>query len=102
MPGLATGGVSFWGAELGPELLHFASGSVTPIFQERPYVVPPMTYVSPAHANPGLGGGGDTHVHLHIDRAYGIEDLTAQVFEIGLPRLVNESHRRNVAIGVTA
>jgi TP901 family phage tail tape measure protein len=101
IPELATGGIAARLGELGPEKLYYATGGIGIAPLDRTYVLPQMTYVSPAHANPDLGGGGPVSVHLHIDRAYGIEDLTGQVFSIGLPEVANEIRRHLVAHGVS-
>lgn len=85
IPGFATGGVAnyvpFYGAEGNrPELLHFAMGGTAPIYTEGVYAVPPMTYVSPANANPGLQGGGGLTVQIDVHgNIYGIGDLAEQV-----------------------
>lgn len=90
---LATGGVAnyvpFYGAEGNrPELLHFANGGTAPIYTEGVYAVPPMTYVSPANANPGLSGGGDIYLSIPIHgNVYGISDLTQQVLREMVPAL---------------
>lgn len=100
IPGFASGGVPFWGAEAGPELLHFATGGTAPIFREGAYAVPPMTYVSPANANPGLGQGGMTvQVHVH-GNVYGVDDLVAEVVDPLAMRLGDELARQRVAAGV--
>ena len=87
IPGFAHGGtvrtpLALVG-ERGPELVSLPYGS----------------YVHPNGTGPQMGGG-DVHMHVHVERAYGIEDLTAQVFEIGLPVLAAEEQRHRVATGV--
>jgi hypothetical protein len=79
IPGFASGGVMFRGAEAGPEVLHFAGGGSTPIYHDGIYSAPPNTYVSPANANPGLSGGG-MHVNVYVSGSITTERaLTANI-----------------------
>jgi hypothetical protein len=101
VPELAVGGITARMGELGPEQLYFAAGGTAPVFQDRTYVVPPMTYVSPAHANPQLRGGGGTF-HFHIAGSVITEnELIGRAAEAIWATEVEEDIRHRLASGVT-
>lgn len=102
IPGFAMGGtvVPFIGGEAGAEVAHFASGGSAVLPTHSMYAAPPMTYISPANANPGAGRSGmsiQIDVHGNI---YGIDDLTEQVTRQLVPALAEASGTRYREQGV--
>lgn len=68
VPSFAGGGtVPVWAGENGPEIARFANGGAAILPYEGMYAVPPMTYISPSHANPQAAGG----VTIQIGPIYG-------------------------------
>lgn len=104
VPGFASGGVPFYGAEGDrPEMLHFANGGTMPIFREGLYVAPGGTYVSPPNANPGLGSGGLSIGPIIIQGSVITErELIGKAAEAIWSVEVQEKIRERVAAGVMA
>jgi|GEM_PF-2808794 len=96
IPGYAHGGIPVELAEAGPELLHFATGGVTPVYERGIYTVPPNTYVSPANANSGVSHSGIT-VHFN-GNFYGsnrqeLNDWAEQSLIPNFRRVIEEERR---------
>ncbi len=101
IPGYATGGVLFRGGELGPEMLHFATGGTALLPGDGIYGAPPGTYVSPNNATGNVGQAptinlGGIHIHGNV---YGIDDLTDQVVAVLSSNLIQSLNSQSRQMG---
>lgn len=92
------GMVPIWAGENGPEIARFANGGAALLPYEGLYAVPPMTYISPAHANPQAAGG----VTIQIGPIYGSNrEEIYDVFEREIvPEMLRALREQERSLGV--